>query len=389
MGRMPRRARAATRRHVARCMSKVLSLAVYPGRHLAASHDPARVDAEAERIPKSSKAKACLYPEEDAKLMGCTAVAIERRLAYGTLAREGMRASEPRRLQWRDIDLERGRVRLDENKTSDPRAWALSADVVRTLEWWKKKTGGEPDDLSSWVSISVTAPGGLPRRRRVRPDPARVVDQPMRRPAHGRRHSLRALRAIQVTATHPAARPARDVRHGIARERQDGAVGHRPHRSQVEPDARSVHPPGADLVEDLSWGSSDPSTSSCPRCLAPSHPPVRRTGLRRAPKWVRGTGGAVEATPRLASDWPASGGPSGTRTLVSGISQIGPACRLLFSSLGFRRIPTLRSESSGCPPESRPVSPNRPSSWRLFWRRCACWSAPVAVVVNPTLAWRS
>lgn len=55
------------------------------------------------------------------------------RLAYGILTREGMRASELAALRWRDLDLDHGRVRLDENKTDDPRAWALSPDVVRTL----------------------------------------------------------------------------------------------------------------------------------------------------------------------------------------------------------------------------------------------------------------
>jgi integrase len=50
-------------------------------------------------------------------------------------------------LKWRDVVLERGRVRLDENKTDDPLAWALAPDVVRTLAWWKKRTKGEADDL--------------------------------------------------------------------------------------------------------------------------------------------------------------------------------------------------------------------------------------------------
>jgi len=58
-----------------------------------------------------------------------------------------MRASELERLKWRDLDLEHGRLRLDENTTDDPRAWALSPDVVRALVWWRRKTKGEPDDL--------------------------------------------------------------------------------------------------------------------------------------------------------------------------------------------------------------------------------------------------
>jgi hypothetical protein len=46
------------------------------------------------------------------------------RASYGILSREGMRASELAALRWRDLDLEHVLVRLDENKTDDPRAWA-------------------------------------------------------------------------------------------------------------------------------------------------------------------------------------------------------------------------------------------------------------------------
>jgi hypothetical protein len=59
-------------------MRKVLSLAVYPGRHLAANPIPR------EWMPKvprgNAKAKACLYPE-DAMLLRSKAVELDRRLA--------------------------------------------------------------------------------------------------------------------------------------------------------------------------------------------------------------------------------------------------------------------------------------------------------------------
>ncbi len=145
MAGLPPELASRTRRHVAQCMRKVLSLAVYPGRHLAANPIPREW---MPKIPKSAnKAKACLYPDEDAKLMACTDVLIERRLAYGILAREGMRASELASLKWRDVDLKHGRIRLDKNKTDDPRAWALSPDVARTLNWWRKRTKAEDGDL--------------------------------------------------------------------------------------------------------------------------------------------------------------------------------------------------------------------------------------------------
>jgi integrase len=144
MGRLPSDLAPRTRKKIAQCMRKLLSLAVYPGRHIASNPIPREW---MPKIPKSAnKAKVCLYPEEDAKLLRCAKVQIERRLSYGILAREGMRASELSSLKWRDVDLDRGRVRLDENKTDDPRAWALSPDVARTLTWWRKRTRGEHGD---------------------------------------------------------------------------------------------------------------------------------------------------------------------------------------------------------------------------------------------------
>jgi integrase len=131
----------ATRKHVAQCMRKVLSLAVYPGRHITANPIPREW---MPKVPKSArKAKACLFPDEEGRLLACADVPLERRLAYGILAREGMRASELAELRWTDVDLERGRVRLDENKTDDPRAWALSPDVVKVLVWWKKRANAD------------------------------------------------------------------------------------------------------------------------------------------------------------------------------------------------------------------------------------------------------
>jgi len=55
---------------------------------------------------------------EHQKLTACVDVPLERRLAYGILSRKGMRASELACLRWRDVDLEHGRVRLDERRRS-------------------------------------------------------------------------------------------------------------------------------------------------------------------------------------------------------------------------------------------------------------------------------
>jgi integrase len=141
-----------TRRHVAQCMRKILSLAAYPGRQIAANPIPREW---MPKIPKSAnKAKSTLFPDEDALLVSCPIVLLERRIAYGILAREGMRASELSELRFGDLDLERGRVRLDENKTDDPTAWALSPDVVRVLTWWKKRQ--RADDTDRVLSLDLT-----------------------------------------------------------------------------------------------------------------------------------------------------------------------------------------------------------------------------------------
>jgi integrase len=146
MRELPERCRTtATRRQYAQLLVRVLGLAVYPLRVI--DHTP---------IPrgflpkvKNGKAMSFLYPVEDAKLLACREVPLARRILYGVLAREGMRAGELVNLQWKDVDLERGIVNLDENKTDDPRMWALDPGVVRALVAWKKihpKNDPEDDD---------------------------------------------------------------------------------------------------------------------------------------------------------------------------------------------------------------------------------------------------
>ncbi len=49
-----------------------------------------------------------------------------KRLLFGCLSREGMRVSEALSLRWRDVDLERGSVSLDKNKTDDVRRGCLT-----------------------------------------------------------------------------------------------------------------------------------------------------------------------------------------------------------------------------------------------------------------------
>jgi len=138
MASIPEGRAASTRRHVAQFVRRVCALAVYPAR--------LRKDSPIPRgwLPKVKVTKAFthLYPDEDRQLLGCAGtegVPLIRRLFYGVLAREGLRRSELASIRFRDLDLEVGRISLDENKTDDPRTWALDPGVRRALKAWKDR----------------------------------------------------------------------------------------------------------------------------------------------------------------------------------------------------------------------------------------------------------
>jgi len=118
-----------SRRHVSQILHRLLTLAEYPARILAANPLPAKW------MPHGApeKAKSYLYPSEDAQLMSCVRVPLLNRLFYGFLSREGMRATEARELRILDVDLSNGLVNLDVNKTDEPRSWALSPGVREGL----------------------------------------------------------------------------------------------------------------------------------------------------------------------------------------------------------------------------------------------------------------
>ncbi|MCR4340112.1 MAG: tyrosine-type recombinase/integrase [Gemmatimonadaceae bacterium] len=137
MSTLPPELSATTRRHVALLMHRVLGLAVFPMRLRESNPLPRGWLPK----PSAAKAKAYLYPDEEAKLCGCRRVPLARRVSYSFLAREGMRKSEALGLRWGDVDLERGAVTLDENKTDDPRSWALGEDVTEALRRWHERCG--------------------------------------------------------------------------------------------------------------------------------------------------------------------------------------------------------------------------------------------------------
>jgi integrase len=125
---------AGSRRQVALLLHRVLALSVFPMRLREANPIPPKWAPR----PAGEIAKQWLYPDEDAMLLGCTAIPLGYRVLYGFLAREGPRVSEALSLTTADVDLKRGVLTLDVNKTDDPRAWVLDVGVGKALEAWLK-----------------------------------------------------------------------------------------------------------------------------------------------------------------------------------------------------------------------------------------------------------
>ena len=144
MANLPEHLSPSSRRHIGQVVRRVLALAVYPARFIKENPIPRGW------LPRgrSTKAFTCLWPPEDDALLACTAVPLVRRLLFGVLSREGMRREEAAGLRWRDLDVDRGVLRLDANKTDDPRAWALDPAVARALKLWRERfqTDAEADD---------------------------------------------------------------------------------------------------------------------------------------------------------------------------------------------------------------------------------------------------
>ena len=118
-------------------MHRLLGIAVFPARIREANPLPRGFLPKA----KSDKAKTHLYPAEDAVLLGCGDVELGYRVLFGFMAREGTRRSEAKSLRWGGLDLTRGVLTLDENKTNDPRSWALDPGVLEAMgNWWRLRS---------------------------------------------------------------------------------------------------------------------------------------------------------------------------------------------------------------------------------------------------------
>lgn len=154
MAMLPTELSASTRRHVALLLHRVLGLAVFPMRLRESNPLPRGWLPK----PSATKAKAYLYPDEEAKLCAAVGVPLGDRVAYAFLAREGMRKSEALGLRWSDIDLERGAISVDENKTDDPRSWALGDDVAEALRRWHERCGKPAGDAPVFALPNADLP---------------------------------------------------------------------------------------------------------------------------------------------------------------------------------------------------------------------------------------
>lgn len=126
----------AARRQYAQMISRICAMAVYPLRLITVSPIPKGW------LPRVSndKAKGLVYPDEERAFLADASIPIQWRMFFGALARLGFRADEAAGLSISDVDVARGIVVLDENKTDDPRAPAYGEvpGLVEALTWWKE-----------------------------------------------------------------------------------------------------------------------------------------------------------------------------------------------------------------------------------------------------------
>jgi len=196
---LPETHAASSRHQIAMLVTRVLNIAAMPLRLIPLSPIPKGW------IPKRGPAKALgyLYPDEDRRLLGCERIPICFRIYYGFMAREGMRAAETERLTWADVDLERGAITLDVNKTDDPRAWAMGPDVVRALAMWRRI---QREEYGACESVFVDD-GGEPMmrfhfRHRAETFRAHLLLAGIDRSAlHQRTEERRPIRAHDLRAT--------------------------------------------------------------------------------------------------------------------------------------------------------------------------------------------
>lgn len=148
---------AGSVRHVAQCIHRVLSLAVYPARVIERSPLP-----RGWLPPKNpEKQRSYLFPDEEQALLANARVPLVRRLFLGFCAREGPRKTNVAQLRWSDLALDladgSGYAVIERTKNGRGISWALDPGTAEALRRWQTIC---PSD--AWVFPA----DALPRHRR-------------------------------------------------------------------------------------------------------------------------------------------------------------------------------------------------------------------------------
>lgn len=150
-------------RHVAQCLHRLFKLAVFPARMIVQTpFPPGWLPA-----PKERRARAFLYPSEDAQLMACTKVPLVVRLFLGFSAREGVRRSNVVNLRWTDLVLDGladggGSAVIDRSKNGSDVYWALDPGTAEALRRWRRIC---PSRI--WVFPAAALPGHRAKRENL------------------------------------------------------------------------------------------------------------------------------------------------------------------------------------------------------------------------------
>lgn len=125
----------SARRSAAQLLHHLLNLGRWPAEYLQTNPIPPAF------IPQpQEKDFDYLRPSEEAQLLACTAIPLERRLVYGLCAREGLRPSEAGALVWNDLGPSWNVIDLTKHKTvrkKGARLWPIALDVRAALGWWR------------------------------------------------------------------------------------------------------------------------------------------------------------------------------------------------------------------------------------------------------------
>lgn len=144
-GVLRRISKPATARQAAQAISRILTMAAFPGIRLI-PHSPLP-KGFVPPIPKR-KAMSYLYPAEEARLMANTEIDLHLRMYFGFSIREGGRLGNFLTLKWRQVDLESRFIRLDETKTDEALSWVMGPDVIRALRRYKAtRDSSKPNDF--------------------------------------------------------------------------------------------------------------------------------------------------------------------------------------------------------------------------------------------------